>query len=69
MDTGLNGPSKNQIKKFIQEHTLISFKLLNGEIIKGKILCHDKHTFFVETEDKAQITLCNQALLYYFACK
>ena len=51
METGLNGPSKNQIKKFIQEHTLISFKLSNGEIIKGKIICHDKHTFFVETED------------------
>lgn len=65
----IHGPTKNQIKKYILEKTLVSFKMINEETIKGKVLWHDQTAFHIETEDKAKITLYNQSILYYFACE
>jgi sRNA-binding regulator protein Hfq len=67
MQTELKGPAHNQFKKFITDNKLIEIKLLNDEMITGKLIWVDQNSIFVETEARTQMLIMKSSIMYVYA--
>ena len=61
----LHGPARTQLKEHMLNKTIMEFKLFNSEVVTGRVLWNDSVAYAIEREDGKQITVLNNAVLYY----
>ncbi|WP_066382618.1 MULTISPECIES: Hfq-related RNA-binding protein [unclassified Anabaena] len=61
-DTSL--PSIRQIQTLIKEKETVEFKLVSGDLIRGRILWQDPHCLCMIDENSQQITIWKSAIAY-----
>lgn len=64
-DTSL--PSIRQLQELIKQKTVIEWKLVNGDLLKGKICWQDHNCVCIVNEQNQQITIWKQAIAYFHA--
>ncbi|MDH6061111.1 RNA chaperone Hfq [Chrysosporum bergii ANA360D] len=62
-DTSL--PSIKQLQELIKQKTVVEWKLVNGDLLKGKICWQDHNCVCIVNEQNQQITIWKQAIAYF----
>jgi host factor-I protein len=62
-DTSL--PSIRQVQNLIKQAAALDFKLVTGDLIKGRILWQDPDCICVVDENSQQITIWKSAIAYF----
>lgn len=57
-------PSIKQVQTLIKQKTPVEFKLMTGDILKGKILWQDQSCLLLMGEDNQQNTVWKQAIAF-----
>ena len=65
MTDKLKGPGISEVRRFIQDKTIVEFHLINKETVKGQILWSDENVFHIKQNDNQGITLLNHSIAYY----
>ena len=58
-------PHEVELIKYRTAKMTLQFKLLTGELIEGKIVWYDETSIRIIQEDKSELTLFRQHLVYY----
>ena len=58
-------PHEIELIKYRTGNTKLQFKLSTGELLEGKIRWYDDSAIRIIQEDKSEITILRQALVYY----
>lgn len=61
----LKSPSFFEIKQFIKDQEFIEFKLINNDVLCGKICWFDETSFHIELKNNKKITMLKSAIVYY----
>ncbi|MEA5581152.1 RNA chaperone Hfq [Nodularia harveyana UHCC-0300] len=58
-------PSIRQLQELIKQKTLVEWKLLNGDLLTGKLAWQDNNCVCIVDDRNRQITIFKQAIAYY----
>ncbi len=58
-------PHEVELIKYRTGKTTLQFRLSNSELFEGKIRWYDDYAIRIVLEDKSEVTLLRQAILYY----
>ncbi len=58
-------PHEVELIKYRTGKTTLQFRLLNSELLEGKITWYDDQAIRIVREDKSEVTILRQAILYY----
>jgi len=58
-------PNEIELIKYRTGKTTLQFRLVTGELLEGKIRWYDDMAIRIILEDKSEITVLRQALVYY----
>jgi host factor-I protein len=63
-DFDISLPSIRQVQNWIKQTTTVEFKLMNGDLLTGRVFWQDHNCVSIMDVDNHQITIFKQAIAY-----